>query len=277
VVPFAALHLACLAVFLVGWSPVAVGVAVAFYALRMFAITGFYHRYFSHRAFETSRPMQFAFALVGASAVQRGPLWWAAHHRAHHRWADEDPDRHSPVRQGFWWSHVGWILAHENFHTRRELVGDLMRFAELRWLDRFDTVVPLLLIPAFYALGALLEAVAPGLGTNGWQMLVWGFVVSTTVLYHATFTINSLAHRFGSRAYETSDHSRNNAWLALITFGEGWHNNHHYYCASVRQGFRWWQLDLTYYGLRAMAAVGMIRGLRPVPAPVLAEARRRRA
>jgi len=274
VLPFIGLHLACLAVFLVGWSPVALAVALGFYALRMFAITGFYHRYFSHRAFETSRALQFLFGLLGATAVQRGPLWWAAHHRAHHRHSDEEPDVHSPVTQGFWWSHVGWVVAHANYRTKTELVRDLMRFPELRWLDRFDTLVPLLLIPGFYGLGAALEARAPGLGTSGWQMLVWGFCVSTIALYHATFSINSLAHRFGSRPYLTRDQSRNNFWLSLITFGEGWHNNHHHFSGSVRQGFRWWQLDVSYYVLRAMAACGLVWNLRSVPPGAL---ERRRA
>ena len=269
VLPFIGMHVACLGVFLVGWSWVAVGVAAGFYAVRMFAITAFYHRYFSHRSFETSRPLQFLGALLGSTAVQRGPLWWAAHHRAHHKQSDDARDTHSPARQGFWWSHMGWIVAHVNFRTKTELVGDLMKFRELRWLDRFDLVVPLLLIPCFFSLGVVLEALAPGLGTSGWQMLVWGFFVSTVVLYHATFTINSLAHRYGTQAYETGDQSRNNFWLALVTFGEGWHNNHHYYCASARQGFRWWQVDPTYYALRAMAACGLVWNLRPVPQRVL--------
>ena len=273
VIPFVALHLGCLAVLWVGWSTAAVGVAVAFYFVRMFAITGFYHRYFSHRSFQTSRPMQFAFALLGATAVQRGALWWAAHHRAHHRHSDEPDDRHSPVQDSFWASHIGWILERRNFRSRLELVPDLARFPELRFLDRFDVLVPLLLMPAFWGLGAVLERVAPGLGTTGGQMLVWGFGISTVVLYHCTFSINSLAHRLGKRRYETSDDSRNNAWLALITLGEGWHNNHHHYQASVRQGFRWWELDLTYYVLRAMESCGLVWKLRPVPARVLEQGR----
>jgi len=273
VVPFIALHLGCLAVFWVGWSPVAVAVAVGFYFVRMFAITGFYHRYFSHRSFQTSRPVQFAFALLGATAVQRGALWWAAHHRAHHRHSDEPNDRHSPVQDSFWASHVGWILERRNFRSRLELVPDLARYPELRFLDRYDVLVPLLLIPAFWGLGAVLERVAPGLGTTGGQMLVWGFGISTVVLYHCTFSINSLAHRLGTKRYETGDDSRNNAWLALITLGEGWHNNHHHYQASVRQGFRWWELDLTYYLLRAMESCGLVWKLNPVPARILEQRR----
>ena len=271
--PFIAMHVACVAVLWVGVSATAVGVAVALYAVRMFAITGFYHRYFSHRTFRTSRAVQFVFALVGASSVQRGPLWWAAHHRNHHRHADTPGDPHSPSQRGFWWSHVGWFLTRQGFRTDWARIPDLARYPELRWLDRYDTVVPVLLAVALYATGELLQSVAPQLGTDGPQLLVWGFFVSTVVLFHVTVTINSLAHRFGRRRFETRDDSRNNVWLALLTFGEGWHNNHHFFPGTARQGFRWWELDITWYGLRLMAALGLVHDLKPVPAWVLAKAR----
>lgn len=273
VLPFVLLHLGCLGVFWVGVSPVAVAVAALLYAVRMFAITGFYHRYFSHRAFRTSRLMQFVFALVGAASVQRGPLWWAAHHRHHHRHSDTAQDLHSP-RHGFWRSHMGWFLTKRAFATDLSRVPDLARYPELRWLDRFDVAVPLALAAGLFGLGALLQRFWPELGTSGLQLLVWGFFVSTVVLFHATVTINSLAHRFGSRRFATSDDSRNNFWLALLTFGEGWHNNHHFYSSSARQGFRWWEIDLTWYGLRLLAALGLVHDLKPVPAWVLDKAER---
>ncbi|MFG0319260.1 MAG: acyl-CoA desaturase [Planctomycetota bacterium JB042] len=268
VVPFLGMHVACLAVLAVGWSPVAVSVAAALYLLRMFAITAFYHRYFSHRAFKTSRAAQFAFALLGASAVQRGPLWWAGHHRLHHRRSDGPDDAHSPRHRGFLWSHLGWFLSRRNFATPNDAVRDLARYPELRFLDRYDTLVPALLALGMLGLGALLERVAPGLGTNAWQMLVWGFVVSTVVLFHATFTINSLAHTVGRRRYATRDTSRNNAALALLTLGEGWHNNHHHYPHSTRQGFFWWELDPTWWGLVVLSWLGVVWDLKPVPAAV---------
>lgn len=268
--PFFLMHVACLAVVWVGWSPFAVGVAVLLYALRMFGITAGYHRLFSHGAFKTSRPMQTAIAVLGASAVQRGPLWWAAHHRHHHRHSDRPTDAHSPGDRGLWHSHVGWFLERRNFRTRLELVPDLARLPELRFLDRFSLLVPVLLALGLYGLGAWLEVAAPGLQTTGPQLLVWGFVISTVVLYHGTFTINSLAHRFGKRVFATRDDSRNNVFLALITLGEGWHNNHHFYPASARQGFRWWELDLAYVGLRVLARLGLVWDLRPVPARVMA-------
>jgi len=234
----------------------------------MFAITGFYHRYFSHKSFQTSRLGQFIFAVIGASAVQRGPLWWAGHHREHHMHSDSEQDAHSPMQHGFFWSHIGWFLAKENFSTRLHRVKELSRFPELRFLDRFDVIVPLLLAVSIYAIGALCEQYIPALKTNGWQLFIWGFVISTVVLYHATFTVNSLAHTWGKRRYQTKDDSRNNLWIALLTLGEGWHNNHHHYPGSVKQGFYWWEIDFTYYGLRTLAALGLIWDLRQVPKEV---------
>lgn len=272
-IPFLAIHAGCLAAPWVGTSPIALVTAFALYGLRMFAITGFYHRYFAHQAFRTGRGVQFAFALLGASAAQRGPLWWASHHRHHHVHADEPEDSHSALRHGFAWSHLGWFMARENFPARERLMRSFARFPELRFLDRWDALAPALLALMLWSAGAIAARFAPELGTNGAQMLVWGFCISTVALYHATFSINSLAHRFGSRRYATRDASRNSAWLALLTFGEGWHNNHHRYPASARQGFFWWEVDLTYYGLRVLAAVGLIRDLRPVPQAVLAAAR----
>jgi len=268
VLPFLGMHLACLGVIWVGVSGIAVLAAVALYFVRMFAITGFYHRYFSHRAFRTSRSAQFVFAVLGASAVQRGPIWWAAHHRHHHAFSDREKDAHSPVQHGFLRSHMGWFLTREHFQPELGRVRDLLRYPELRWLDRFDVVVPVVLALLLCGLGALLESVAPALGTDAWQMLVWGFFISTVACYHGTYTINSLCHVWGRRRYATRDNSRNNLLLALITLGEGWHNNHHHYPAAARQGFFWWEIDVTYYLLRLLAAMGLIWDLQPVPAAI---------
>jgi len=269
IVPLLFLHLMCLGVFWVGWSWTAAGVAVLLYFVRMFAITGFYHRYFSHKSFKTPRFWQFMFGVIGNASVQRGPLWWAAHHRHHHRFTDQEQDVHSPSRHGFWWSHIGWLTSRANFPTNHKYVAEWAKYPELRWLNRFDTVIPILLASALYIFGALLERFAPHLETNGMQMLVWGFFISTTVLLHATVTINSLDHMFGSRRYDTRDTSRNNALLALITLGEGWHNNHHHYAVSARQGFFWWEIDITFYALVLLSLLGIVRDLRPVPEGVL--------
>lgn len=272
-VPFILLHVACLSVFWTGVSFSALTAAAVLYAVRMFALTGFYHRYFSHRAFRTSRGVQFVFAVIAAACAQRGPLWWAAHHRNHHRHADTARDPHSPRFAGFLHSHMGWFLTRRAFRTDWARIPDLREYPELRWLDRYDVAAPLALAAALYALGALLETAAPSLHTNGAQMLAWGFAVSTVVLFHATVTINSLAHRFGRRRFDTADDSRNNGWLALITFGEGWHNNHHFYPGAARQGWRWWEIDITWYGLRALAALGLIWDLKSAPAWADAKAR----
>lgn len=272
--PFIFMHLACCGVIWVGWSWTAVGVAAGLYVVRMFAVTAFYHRYFSHRTFRASRSVQFLFAVLGNMAVQRGPLWWAAHHRHHHRHSDTEKDVHSPHTHGALWSHMGWFTSRKAFATNAKAVPDLAVFPELRFLDRFDILVPFLLAWALFGLGWLLEVVAPGLGTNAWQLLVWGFFISTIALYHATYTINSLSHMVGSRRFNTSDSSRNNFWLALLTLGEGWHNNHHFNPGSVRQGFFWWEIDLTYYVLWAMGKVGIISDLRPVAARVYEHAGR---
>ena len=255
----------CFAVIWVGWSWTAVIVAISLYFLRMFAITGFYHRYFSHRSFETSRWAQFLFAAWGNTAVQKGPLWWAAHHRHHHRHSDKETDVHSPITSGFFWSHIGWITCKGNFTTNLKAVPDLAKYPELRFLDRFETLVPILLAASLFGLGSLLQIWAPQLGTSGPQLLIWGFFISTIVLFHGTCTINSLSHLLGKQRYRTSDESRNCLILALITLGEGWHNNHHHFPAAVRQGFYWWEIDITYYVLCLFSRIGLIWNLTPVP------------
>jgi len=272
-VPFILIHISCLAILWVGWSFTAVMVAIGLYFVRMFAITGFYHRYFSHRTFKTSRLGQFIFALLGNSAVQKGPLWWAAHHRDHHRYSDKEGDIHSPHRQGIYWSHIGWITSPSNFRTKLENVKDFAKFPELRFLDRFDVLVPIVLATGLFALGYVLNKTLPELGTSGPQLLVWGFVISTVFLFHGTFAINSLAHLIGRRRYQTTDQSRNSFLLALITLGEGWHNNHHHFPASTRQGFFWWEVDITYYILRFLAFLGIVWELKGVPDHVRAAER----
>jgi len=251
-------------------SAAAVTLAIALYLARMFFITAFYHRYFAHRAFRASRRLQFVMAVLGCTAGQRGPLWWAGHHREHHVTADTPEDPHSPAHRGFLHSHMGWFLTRGCFAIPERRVRDWLRFPELRALERVDWLPFLGLGIACYALGWALERSWPELDTSGAQMLVWGFFVSTVFLYHATYTINSLAHRFGRRPYPTRDDSRNSFWLALLTLGEGWHNNHHFYPASARQGFRWWQIDACYWGLKLLALLGLVHDLKPVPERVLA-------
>ncbi len=269
--PFWAMHLACAWVFWVGASPIAISVAIALYIVRMHAITGWYHRYFSHRTFKTGRKMQFIFAFIGNAAAQRGALHWAAHHRNHHRYSDGPEDPHSPVQHGFWTAHMLWFGKKENSSAKSRECKDFAKFPELMILDRFDFLAPLSLAFATLILGWWLNRVAPGLHTNGKQMLVWGFFISTIALYHGTFFINSLGHIMGRQRYRTGDDSKNSFLLALITLGEGWHNNHHHYANTVRQGFRWWEIDVSYYIIWAFSQAGLVWDLKQVPKHMLVD------
>lgn len=259
-IPFIIIHLLALGSIFTGVTKEAVICCVVLYFVRMFGVTGGYHRYFSHRTYRTSRVFQFILAFLAQSSAQRGALWWAAHHRHHHRNSDQINDTHSVAQDGFWFSHLGWIFVRGNQHTEWKYIPDLARFPELRFLDRFHLLPPILLgAVIFFWLGA------PG--------LFFGFFASTVLLWHGTFTINSLSHVFGKRRYATTDNSRNNWLLAIITMGEGWHNNHHHYCVSTRQGFYWYEYDFTYYILKVLSWLGIVWKLQPVPAKVLEEGR----
>ncbi len=253
--PFVIFHLAALTAFLLPfhWSyPL---LAVASYYVRMFWVTLGYHRYFSHRSFKTSRAFQFVLAFLAMTSAQKGVLWWAAHHRDHHKFSDEPEDLHSPIQSGFWWSHVGWVLSDRDDETKFDRIRDFASFPELRWLDRHYLVPPVVFFLVLAAVG-------------GWPFIVWGGVIGTILLWHASFTINSLSHIFGTRRYATSDGSRNNWLLALITCGEGWHNNHHHYQSSANQGWFWWEIDITYYGLTVLRWLGLVWDVRTPPAHV---------
>lgn len=255
-IPFALVHLVAVATPLL--TPIAwqwVALAAASYAARMFGITAGFHRYFSHRSYRTSRAFQLFLAVLGTTSAQKGVLWWAAHHRHHHRTSDTADDIHSPIVRGFWWSHVGWILARRYDETRLERVKDLARYPELRWLDRNH-----LWVVSAYATGFAL--------LGGMQALLWGFFVSTALLWHGTFLVNSLTHLVGRRRYPTPDHSRNSLLIALVTLGEGWHNNHHHYQSTASQGWFWWEIDVSFYALRLLALLGLVSDLRLPPRAV---------
>jgi len=253
---FFGIHLASLSVLWLGVTWRSIALAVGLYWLRMFGITAGYHRYFSHRAYKTSRFFQFVLACLGAASLQKGPLWWAAHHRTHHRWSDTPRDLHSPKQRGFWHAHLGWILSPAHDATDFSLVPDLARYPELLWLNRYYWVPALALALVCH-------------GVDGVRGVVWGMGVGTVLLWHCTFFINSLAHVWGTRRYDTTDTSRNNFLLALVTMGEGWHNNHHYYMNAANQGFFWWEVDVSYYILRVLCWVRVVRELRVPPSHVL--------
>jgi len=255
-IPFVLVHLACLGAIWTGVSWTALGLCIALYWLRIFGIGAGYHRYFSHRAFATSRAFQFMLAVLSQSTAQKSVLWWAAKHRHHHLHSDTATDVHSPRQRGFLYSHVGWIFSRRNDATDLVKVEDFARFAELRWLHRYELVPALVLALICLAIG-------------GWSGLVVGFFWSTVLVYHATFCINSLAHVHGRRRYVTGDDSRNNWLLAFFTMGEGWHNNHHAYQSSVRQGFRWWEYDATFYILKVLSWARVVWNLKLPPREVV--------
>ncbi len=246
--PFFLIHLAPLALLWTGVTAIDVLVCVALYAVRMFFITAGYHRYFAHRAYKLGRVMQFIMAFGGGTSAQKGALWWAANHRDHHRFSDTDKDPHKSDR-GFWWSHVLWILCSKYNDTNYEKIKDFAKYPELVFLNKHHLVPPVILGVACFLAG-------------GWSMLFCGFFLSTVLLYHGTFSINSLTHRWGRRRYQTSDTSKNSLLLALVTLGEGWHNNHHYYASTANQGFFWWEIDISYYVLRVLSWVGLAKDLR---------------
>jgi stearoyl-CoA desaturase (delta-9 desaturase) len=252
-IPFFTVHaMAFIGACTVGFSWWYLAAAVGSYYLRMFFVTAGYHRYFSHRAYKTSRWFQFVLAFMAETTAQKGVLWWAAHHRDHHKYSDQPNDVHSPRQKGLWFAHVGWILCTKFGATKEDRIKDFAQYPELRWLNKHYYVPT-----AIYAIALFL--------IGGWPLLVWGYFVSTVMLWHGTFTINSLSHVFGSVRYESNDDSKNNLLLALITCGEGWHNNHHYYQSTANQGFFWWEVDASYYALKVMSWVGLVWDLRTPP------------
>ena len=239
-----------------GWSWNGFLLAVGLYYLKMFFITAGYHRYFSHRTYKTSRIFQFILATGATLSIQKGPLWWASQHRHHHKHSDEEDDIHSPKNDGFWWAHVGWILVPDYESTRFDLIKDFAKYPELRFLNTYHVLPPIVFGIALAFIG-------------GWPLFLWGSLVSSVLSWHGTFTINSLSHVFGSRPYNTSDTSTNNILFALLTMGEGWHNNHHHYMNSTNQGFKWYQIDLTYYLLKMLNVVGVVWDLRTPPKHII--------
>jgi len=258
--PFLLLHVLVFGALWTGTSWVDWVACAVLYFVRMFAVTGAYHRYFAHRTYKTSRGFQFFLAFLAQTSSQKGALWWAAHHRDHHKYSDLPWDVHSPIQKGFWYSHMLWLVDRGTETTDYKRIKDFARYPELVWLNKYWLVPPV------------------ALGVTTWWLLGWsglfiGFFLSTVLLWHGTFLVNSLAHVLGNRRFATEDTSRNNLWIALVTLGEGWHNNHHHYMGSARQGFYWWEIDVTFYILKGLSWCGLIWDLRPVPAAILAEGR----
>ena len=271
-IPYFFVHAACIACFFLPptWGDIALCIGI--YYLRMFGITAGFHRYFSHRAYKTGRVFQFIIAFIGTTSLQKGVLWWAAHHRAHHKYSDEPRDIHSPRQRGLYWAHQGWILCRRYNETDWARIQDFAKYPELVWLNKH------IIWPALWAV-SFVFLVAFGIALVGHDLhyallkgahaAMWGGFLSTVLLWHGTFTINSLAHVWGSRRYKTTDDSRNNFILAILTMGEGWHNNHHHYQSTANQGFFWWEVDFSYYVLKMLSWFGVVWDLRKPPAHIL--------
>lgn len=246
-------------------------VCIALYLVRMFWITGGYHRYFAHKSYKTSRWFQFVIAFMAQTSAQKGALWWAAHHRHHHRHSDQPEDPHSMKLYGFWYSHVGWIIGPDYKKTDFKTIGDYAKYPELVWLNKYYLVPPVALAVTVALVGAWFNGGSPLLmfTHHGMSTLLIGFFLSTVLTYHGTFSINSIMHKFGTQRYDSGDESKNSLWLALLTLGEGWHNNHHYYEVASRAGFFWWEIDITYYVLRTFKFFGLIWDMKEVPKHIL--------
>jgi stearoyl-CoA desaturase (Delta-9 desaturase) len=264
VLPLVLMHLGCALVFLTGLSKPAAAILCGSSALQIFGVTAGYHRLLAHRSFKTSRAFQFVLAVLGVLAGQNGPLWWVGHHRHHHRHSDRDGDPHSP-RHGFWWSHMGWLFSPGCVCVRHHLVADLVRYVELVRLERYSYAVNIGYALILYCLGEAWHTADPAACASGFQFVVCGVVISTVFSYHAIWSANSFCHCFGLRRYATADGSRNNFIVSLLTFGDGWHHNHHYCPSSARHGFRWWEIDINFAILSLLSWLGIVWDLRLAP------------
>ena len=267
IVVFWTIQVSALLVFAVPWSWGLLGLWAVSHFLRAIGLTLTFHRYYAHRAFQMNRGVRFVWTLIGTSAMQKGPLWWAGHHVNHHRFSDREGDPHSPAIRGLYYAHIGWFLddtKNDRLDPSNPVVRDFSKAPEIVWLDRYYFAPPLVLAVALFVAGGL-------------PWLVWGFCLPTVTLAHATFAINTVNHMFGSRRFDTRDESRNNALTAIFAAGEGWHNNHHRYQRAARNGFYWWEIDATWYAIRLMEMVGLAWDVQPVPRRIYDEARLRRA
>ena len=254
--PLLAVHFALVAIPFVEftwWSVLAIFVVTRIVGL---GVTVGLHRYFSHHSFKTSRGFQFLLAFAGCTALQKGPLWWAIHHRLHHRHSDRPDDPHSPVVSGFWYGHVGWLFSRDLMNPDPTVVRDLTRYPELVWLDRFWMLPGLLLAATAYAL----------LGMNG---LLYGYCLSVVFVFQVTFAVNSIGHLWGPQRDATGEGSRNNMLLGYLAMGDGWHNNHHRAPSSARHGFAWYELDIAYQFIKFLNLVGLAWDVKQPPTSIM--------
>ena len=267
--PLIFMHLGCLGVFFLPFSKELLLLSFILYCLHVFTLTAGFHRYFSHNSFKTSRIFQFILAFTGTMAAQKDPLWWASHHRLHHAHADTELDPHSARVKGFWWAHIGWIMESKLDKTNFKKINDFRKFPELMWLNKYPSIPPLILVLILFIIGASTNNESQNILQSGLQFIVYGFFVSTVAVYHVTFSINSVAHKFGKKRYSVEDDSVNNWLLAILSGGEGWHNNHHKYAVCARQGFKWWEIDITYYTIKLLQFFKIVWDVREPPKSVI--------
>ena len=241
------MHLGCLAAFSTfSWKALGVTLFLWWFT-GCLGITLGYHRFFTHRSFSTPKPVQYFLAVCGSLAGEAGPIAWVAAHRYHHTYSDTDKDPHSPLK-GFLWAHMSWLFGREDFladfDSYKRYTPDMANDKFLVWLDKWHIVPSFILAGILYAMG-------------GWPFVVWGIFVRSVIVYHVTWFVNSASHMWGYRSYKTTDDSRNNWWVAILAFGEGWHNNHHAFQRSARHGFRWWEVDVTYRMIQLLWMMGL--------------------
>ncbi|MCX5663003.1 MAG: fatty acid desaturase [Planctomycetota bacterium] len=234
------LHAGCLlAPFFFSWTAV-IAAAVLWFVGGCLGITLGYHRFLTHRSFQTYKPVEYFLAICGTLNWQGGPIHWVGTHRIHHHLSDEPGDPHSPVVDGFTWAHMFWCMTKDDpSNDPRDAAKDLQRDPIMVAIDKYFYVFMVPLAVGLYFLG-------------GWACVIWGVCVRTTLMYHCTWLVNSASHVWGYRNFTTSDASRNNWWVALLSWGEGWHNNHHAQQRSAAHGMRWWEVDITFAVIRTM-------------------------
>ena len=251
-------HLSVVLVFISGYSFTALITFLVLFLVRLFVITGFFHRYYSHRSYQTSRWFQFLLTFIGTSAGQQGPLSWATSHITHHQHADAEDDPHSPVLNSGFYAHIGWLLQKDALSTNDKIVKPFTKYPEIVFLDRYHYIGTTSLIISLALLGMLLSEHYPELGTSALQLVSWGFILSTLLILHGACLVNSVGHLYGYRRFKTKDNSHNVWWLFPLTLGDNWHNNHHHAPKSASFSYAWWEVDIIYLCILILEKLGLV-------------------
>ncbi len=233
------------------WHAIAVAF-VLYWITGGLGITLGFHRLVSHRSFQTPKWLEYCLVFCGTLACQGGPIEWIGLHRIHHKFSDTEPDPHDS-NKGFWWSHMGWMLS-QNPSSKEvpRFTQDIINDPVYQFFQKY-------FIPIQVVLGLILYSF------GGWPFVIWAIFVRLVVVFHCTWFVNSATHKFGYQSYESEDNSKNCWWVALLTFGEGWHNNHHAYQYSARHGLRWWEIDLTWMTISLLQSLGLATSVKLAP------------